>query len=136
MITHLEAVQALLEPLDRPVHLIEVPPGTITYPYYLVWPSTGAPGLEVALAGSGDESFLIGVTSVGENPTAAGQVAQPAKQLLGPRKFVPLTVPGRRAWIKWEGFASADVDRAVTLPDANRHPAFEAHLYRVESIPV
>lgn len=134
MITHLEAVQARLATLGDPVHLVEAP-ASPTYPYFLVWPSTGAPGLDAALRENGDESFLIAVTAVGELPTAAGNRATAGKQLLGPRRFVPLTVPGRRAWIKWEGLATAGVDRDVTLPDTNRHPAFEAHLYRVESIP-
>jgi hypothetical protein len=133
MIAHLEAVQALLAPV-RQTHLIEAV-GTLTYPYFLVWPSTGAPGLDGALDLNADLSFLIGVTSVGENPTSAGRVASSGKQVLGPTKFVPLTVTGRRASIKWEGFATANVDRDVTLPNTNRHPAFEAHLYRVESIP-
>lgn len=133
MIAHLEAVQALLTP-TRATYLIDAT-GVTTYPYFLVWPSTGAPGVDAPLDQNADLSFLIGVTAVGENPTSAGRVAKTGKQVLGPTKFVPLTVTGRRAWIKWEGFATANVDRDATLPGSNTHPAFEAHLYRVESIP-
>lgn len=138
MISHLEGVQALLVPTGRQVHLIEAvaePGEPLVYPYFLVWPSTGDPGADGQLDQNADLSFLVGVTSVGENPTSAGRVARAGKQLLGPSKFVPLAVPGRKAWIKWEGFATASVDRDVTLPDANRHPAFEVHLFRVESTP-
>lgn len=139
MISHLEAAKALLGPTGRQVYLIEAAPASdgppLAYPYYLLWPSTGAPGADGALDQNADLSFLLGVTSVGQNPTSAGRVANAGKQLLGPSKFVPLAVPGRKAWIKWEGFATASVDRDVTLPDSNSHPAFEVHLFRVESIP-
>jgi len=134
VIAHLEAVKALLVPRGRPVHLVDAS-GETSYPYYLVWPSTGAPGLDGALDQNADVSFLIGVTGVGETVASAGVVARNAKALLGPTKPVPLVVAGRRAWIRWEGLASADVDRDVTITGTNRHPAFEAHLYRVESIP-
>lgn len=135
MIAHLQAVAALLAPLDRPVHLIDAA-GALVYPYYLVWPSTGAPGLDGALDQNADLSFLIGVTSVGKTVESAGITARRGKAVLGPTKFVPLTVAGRKAAIRWEGLASANVDRDVTFTDTDRHPAFEAHLYRVESIPV
>lgn len=134
MIAHLEAVQALLAPLGRPVYLIEAS-GTLTYPYRLVWPSTGAPGVDAPLDQNADLSFLIGVTAVGETVTSAGVIARSGKDVLGPSKFVPLAVTGRRAWIRWEGLGSANVDRDVTIPNTNRHPAFEVHMYRVESIP-
>lgn len=134
MIAHLNAVKALLVPVGNPVHVIDAT-GTLTYPYFLVWPSTGAPGVDAALDQNADLSFLIGVTAVGTAVDSAGIVARNAKTVLGPSKFVPLTVSGRRAWIRWEGLATANVDRDVTLPNSNTHPAFEAHLYRVESIP-
>jgi len=134
VIAHLQAVQALLVPQGRPVHLIDAT-GETPYPYFLVWPSTGAPGADGALDQNADLSFLIGVTGVGETVDSAGIVSRNAKALLGPSKPIPLVVPGRKAWIRWEGLASANVDRDVTITGTNRHPAFEAHLYQVESIP-
>lgn len=134
MIAHLQAVKALLVPLGRPVHLIDAT-GESSYPYYLVWPSTGAPGLDGRLDENADLSFLIGVTGVGQTVDSAGIVSRNAKVVLGPSKFVPLAVADRKAWIRWEGLASANVDRDVTMPGTNTHPAFEAHLYRVESTP-
>jgi hypothetical protein len=134
VISHLEAIKTLLAPLGNPVYLIDATGATV-YPYYLVWPSTGAPGADGALDENADLSFLIGVTAVGESAVSAGGRAAKGKALLGPTKPVPLIVPGRKAWIRWEGLGNADVDRDVNLPNTSRHPAFEAHLYRVESIP-
>lgn len=134
MIEYLEAVRLRLAPLGRQTHLIDAV-GTLTYPYLLLWTSTNAPALEQDLARRRDLSFLIGVTAVGLNPRAAGDVARLAKNLLGPERFVPLAVEGRSARIRWDGFQTASVDREVTLPDSNRHPAYEVHLYQVESTP-
>lgn len=135
MIGHLQAVKALLVPVGIPVYLLDAT-GASSYPYFLVWPSTGAPGVDGALNENADLSFLIGVTAVGESPESAGGRAAKGKARLGPTKPVALDVPGRKAWIRWEGLGNAGVDRDVNLPNTSRHPAFEAHLYRVESIPV
>lgn len=134
MIEYLEAVKLRLAPLGRTTHLIEAT-GTLTYPYLLLWTSTNLPALEQDLARRRDLSFLLGVTAVGANPTAAGDVARLAKNLLGPEKFVPLAVAGRSAHIRWDGFQTASVDREVTLPSTNRHPAYQVDLYQVESTP-
>jgi hypothetical protein len=134
VIAHLNAVKALLVPEGRPVHVLDAT-GETSYPYFLVWPSTGAPGPDGALDQNADLSFLIGVTAVGATVDSAGIVARNGKARLGPSKPVPLVVAGRLAWIRWEGLATANVDRDVTLPGSNTHPAFEAHLYRVESAP-
>jgi len=85
VIAHLQAVQALLVPTGRPVHLIDAT-GETSYPYFLVWPSTGAPGVDGALDQNADLSFLIGVTGVGETVDSAGIVSRNAKALLGPSK--------------------------------------------------
>lgn len=135
MIAHLNAVKALLEPLGSPVYLIDAT-GATSYPYFLVWLSpTGGPGPDGALDQNADLSLLIGVTAVGASADSAGGRATKGKLLLGPTKPTPLVVAGRKAWIRWEGFGNAGVDRDVTLPNTNTHPAFEAHLYRVESAP-
>jgi len=134
VIAHLQAVKALLVPLGRPVHLVDAT-GETSYPYFLVWPSTGAPGVDGALDQNADLSFLVGVTAVGQTVDSAGIVARNGKVLLGPSKSVPLVVAGRKAWIKWAGLGSAGVDRDVTMTGTNTHPAFEAHMYQVESIP-
>lgn len=135
MIAHLQAVKTILAPLGNPAYLLDAT-GATAYPYFLLWPSTGAPGVDGALDQNADLSFLIGVTAVGETAESAGGRAAKGKALLGPTKPVPLVVPGRKAWIRWEGLGNAGVDRDVNLPNTSRHPAFEAHLYRVESIPV
>lgn len=134
MIAYLRAVKALLDPLGRPVRLVDAT-GETSYPYFLVWPSTGAPGLEAPLNENADLSFLIGVTGVGLTYDSAGGLSGDGTGVLGPTKPVPLVVPGRKAWIKWAGLGSSGVDRDVTLSGSNRHPAFEAHIYQVESIP-
>lgn len=135
MIGHLQAVKAHLTPLGNTVYLVDAT-GATAYPYFLVWPSAGAPGVDAPLNENADLSFLIGVTAVGESAESAGGRATKGKALLGPTKPVPLVIPGRKAWIRWEGLGNAGVDRDVNLPNTSRHPAFEAHLYRVESIPV
>ena len=135
MIDHLNAVKAVLSPL-RPCFVTAVPQGTsLSYPYFLVWPSNGSPGPDGALDRNADLSFLVSVTSVGVTADSAGILARSGRSLLGPDRPVRLPLAGRLAWVSWSGFATAGPDEQVTLPASNSHPVIEVHQYRVESTP-
>ena len=127
-----DAIAALLAPLGKPVYWMSVQ-GAVTYPYLLVWPSTGAPGPDETLASSNTHvSGLYGVTSVGATVSAAATVAGNARALLGETHPVDLPISGRQALIRWESFGTASEDTDVTIPMLNTHPGIYVDLYRVE----
>lgn len=142
MLAHLLAVQTALGALERDVYLVDAVKydaqgheAPLVYPYYLVWPSAGAPHADADLDRARDVSFLVGVTSVGETFTSAGVIGRKARAALGEDRFVRLAVPGRSARIRWEAFSTASVDRDVKLVTSGTHPGIWVDLYRVESTP-
>jgi hypothetical protein len=141
MHAHLAAVRAALEASGWDVYLVDavkrdaqgqvVP---LVYPYYLVWPSAGAPHAEADLARSRTFSFLVGVTSVGLTADSAGVLARNARTTFGGgERYVPLAVAGRSARIRWESFSTSAVDRDVSLNGL--HPVTWVDLYRIASAP-
>ena len=127
-----DAISTLLAPLGKPVHWISAP-GAVTYPYLLVWPSTGAPGPDETLAGVITHvSGLYGVTSVAATVSAAATVAANVRPLLGETHPVDLPISGRQGLIRWESFGTASEDTDVTIPTLNTHPGIYVDLYRVE----
>lgn len=130
--SHFEAVRALLEPFGKPVHIIDAP-GSPTYPYVLLW---GSPGLLQAAEADGvqdDIDDLVGVTHVAATPEAALVVVDRVRSyLMGARPVVE----GRHVQpLRLFDSRNVEVDRDVTMPATNRHPAYAVDLYRLVSEP-
>jgi len=131
----MEAMKARLEDTGRQVYLVDVPEGiTPTYPYYLIWSTTGSD--ETSSLDDEDEYLddRVGVTNVGLTPEAVWSAAAKSRGLLvghslavDGRKVEPFRRPEAR---------DVQADRDVTLPNTNRHPYFGVDLYRLVSQPI
>lgn len=135
MRAHIAAIKALI-PSAYTVYFVDVPSAP-TYPYVLLWTSAGSPGLEVSACGTNlDIDAVVGVTHVATNPDAALIVTSKVRAALQPNgRILPLTVAGRAAWLKFYDAQNVQVDRDVTLPGTNSHPAYAVDMYRLTSTP-
>lgn len=130
----MEAAKARLETLGRQVYLVDVPEGvTPTFPYYLLWSSTGNDVTE-SLADCDD--FLndqLGVTTAALTPEGVWSATAKARGVL---KGHALAVEGHKVEpLKLTDARAIQADRDVTLPNSNRHPYFGVDLYRLVSEP-
>ena len=131
----MEAAKARLESLGRQVYLVDVPEGiTPSFPYYLLWSSTGN---DVTESLADCDEFLndqLGLTTVGLTPEAVWSATAKAR---GALKGHALVVAGRKVEpLKLTDARAVQADRDVTLPNSNRHPYFGVDLYRLVSEPV
>lgn len=135
MRAHIAAIKALI-PSAYTVYFVDVPDAP-TYPYVLLWTSAGSPGVEANMCGANlDIDAVVGVTHVATSPDgvlAATAKTRPALQPGG--RIKRLAVPDRAAWIEFYDAQNVQVDRDVTLPSSNRHPAYAVDLYRLTSTP-
>jgi len=135
VIAHLKAIAARLGTPDVPCHVVRAPMEA-TPPYRVV----GLPGWdagEIALCGSSVSlSADVRVTSTAGLPEGAAILADAAKADLSPAGVeTPLAVPGRRASLSWVRCEALDVDTSVTIPESNRHPAYQVDTYTLTSEP-
>lgn len=131
MIGEIDAVTALLAGLGHDVYFVDVPE-TPTYPYFVVWSSTGrleAPALDGEQT---DLDDLLGVTAVAQTAESVLVISELARSVL---EDAAPPVPGRRMHLRLFDSRPVVVDRDVTIPPANRHPAVGVDLYRLTSIP-
>lgn len=135
MRSHIDAIKALIPPAYK-VYFVDVPEAP-TYPYVLLWTSAGAPGLEESVCGTNaDLDAVVGVTHVAVSPEAILAVVPKVRGALQPGDRIKrLNVAGRAAWLKRYDAQTVQVDRDVTLPAPNRHPAYAVDLYRLTSTP-
>lgn len=136
MRSHIGTIKALI-PAPYVPYFVDVPDAP-TYPYVLLWTSAGAPGLETSLCGTNrDLDAVLGVTHVATSPEGALIATERVRGALQPGgDILRLNVPGRAAWLKRFDSRDVQVDRDVTLPASNRHPAFAVDLYRLTSTPL
>lgn len=138
MRAEVEALRATLAPLAMKVYWQSVPPTeTPSFPYLLLWQSTGRPFDEVPLDGRNEAwSAILGLTAVGTTTESAREKATLAKRLLTPGGY-PLELPvvGRSVEVQWSSFGSAGEDRDANLPGVG-FPQFYVDLYRLTSLPV
>lgn len=136
MKAHIDAMRACI-PSGYETFWVDVP-GTPTYPYVLFWASSGNPGSEVPICGPMDDlEALVGVTVVAANPDAVLYMQGIVRDALSPGgRRTRLDVAGRSASLKLSDSRTVQVDRDVTLPGTNRHPAYGVDMYDLHSTPL
>jgi hypothetical protein len=130
-LAHLEAVQALLDPLGYPVYFVDVPQ-VPTYPYVLLWSSAGHMVAEAICDEQADLDDLLGVTFVAGTPAAALVVAAAVRRVLMDSEP---DVAGWSSLLRLFDSRPVQVDRDVTNPALNRHPAYGVDIYQYRSTP-
>lgn len=125
-------VKTLLSPYNHPVYFGDVP-GAPTYPYVLLWGSGGLMRADEVDGAQDDLNDILGVTTVAANPDACLIANDRVRSyLLGKTP----TATGRHVQpLRLHDSRPIDLDRDVTLPATNTHPAFAVDLYRLISEP-
>jgi hypothetical protein len=127
MKAHIDAIRALLDPLGYPSYYVTVPAEPTTYPYVLVWSSSGTVPVEVPVSGSADLTDTIGVTLVAENPDS---VLIATARVRGVLNGAHPAVTGRLTWLNLSDSQPVAVDRDVKPP-----VAYGVDTYRLVSTP-
>lgn len=136
MIGEVDAIRALLTATGHVNFLGEVS-GTPPANYYLIGISGGSPGVEQAIDGMrADIDDQVQVTSVAGSIAGVLIMQDLARNALTPGRMPrQLTVAGRHAVLVFDGSERLGVDRDVTNPTTNKHPAFGVDSYRLVSTP-
>lgn len=134
MKAELAAVKALLSPLHTVYEVTAT--GALTYPYYLMWSSTGnAPVERSVRAETTDIDDTFGVTTVALSADTVGTAAAAARAALCPSGLpASLTVAGRVVMVAFFEARPIQDDKDVTLA-SGAHPVFGVDLYRLVSTP-
>lgn len=123
----IDAVRARLEANGLRVYVVDVPERP-AFPYVVLWAAAGTPSTEVALDGRfTDIDDTLGVTVTAGTPEGAFLLHEQVRGLLADWRA---TAP-RYAPLRLVDSQAVQVDREVTIPDTDRHPAFAVDLYRV-----
>lgn len=133
MKAHVDAIKALLAPLSYGIYFVDVTVDNPAIPYNLIWCSSGVP-FDDSLCGSGsDLSERVNITSVAGTTEGVLILQALVRGVLAGK--IP-TVTGRHVEpLKLIESQPIAVDRAVTLTDPNRHPAYGVDTYRLSSTP-
>jgi len=132
MLAHLNAVKALLEPTGYTVYLIDAAT-TPTYPYVVLWSSAGMLVADTLDGIQDDLDELLGVTVAAATPEAVLTAVPLVRAALLDAQPV---VAGRYVQpLRFFDAVDVSVDRQVTMPNTNRHPAFAVDKYRLISEP-
>ena len=141
MRAHIAAIRARLETLTFTgrgvgdlVYLVDVPESVApSFPYFLIWSSTGR---EVTESLGDCDTFIddqVGVTVVALTPDGVWSAAAKARGALSGHV---LAVSGYQPQpLRLTESRAVQADRDVTLPNVNRHPYFGVDLYRLVSEP-
>lgn len=129
-------MKAVFDALDAKIsyacHYLDAT-GATGYPYALIVPAGVTPVGDVPVCG--DESDLeltYRITSVTAMPGGVDIVASAIKVALCGSLPGPLAVAGySSATIRWLRTEITDVDRSVTIPNSDAHPAYRVDSYRV-----
>lgn len=132
MKAHIEAIRALLTGLPYTVYYGDVQ-GAPTYPYVLLWSTTGRLVSDEVCGTQDDLNDRIGVTMVAAEPLAVLDVVRHVRAaLIGARP----TVPGRHVQrLRLADSQNIQPDESVRLPRTNSHPLYGVDLYRLISEP-
>lgn len=126
---HVDAVKALLEAHEIDSYWVDVP-GSPKYPYVLLWGPAWGNSVEGAASGDKPMDRPLMATCVAENADVLLTFVELVKTILD--RAQP-AVPGRHAALYYRRSEVVDVDRKITIPITNRHPAFAVENYRYRS---
>ena len=105
-------------------------------PFVSVWASPGNREADEATGPEDGYSGRVGVTFTAARTDAALAMAADGIAALTPgRRPVQLTVAGRVVWLEFVEARTVQIDRDVTLPGSNTHPAYAVVLFDVHSSP-
>lgn len=122
----IDAVKARLLAAGVTTYWIEVPDQP-KYPYVLLWGPSWGQG-EGSLGDCDSVDVPLFCTNVAVNPDLALTMSTRTRAVLDRAVF---EVGSRHVEIKYQQSEIVDVDKQVTLPEPNRHPAFAVDAYRL-----
>lgn len=132
MIGELDAIMDALLDLGWPVHYVDAPAKPDTLPYLVLGSSSGRMYGPALCADLTDLDDLLRVMVVHHNPTAV-VVAQGQVRAVLHNTHPP--VAGRSVTVRLLGSEPVAVDRDMTIPVTNLHPAYGVDIYRLTSVP-
>lgn len=138
MLAHMQALSASLEPLGYPVHHIYAPSDALSsLPYLILESAAWGDAIDLPVCGASDSLHdRLRVKAVAANPDAVMTVLGRVRSLWSPsRTWTTIPTPGRLAQIQFTRSEAVYVDRDVTLPGTNRHPALGVDSYTLDSQP-
>jgi hypothetical protein len=133
VIDHIAAFKAALEADDITTHFGTVP-SPVTYPYVLLWSSSGVAPVEDSVAPIGDLEGNLGVTSVALTGDAILTLQAKARIALAAFASGSTVVAGRIVWLNLFESRPVSIDERVTLT-GGAHPGFGVDVYRLRSTP-
>lgn len=128
----LDAILDALEALGWPVFFVDAPERPTDLPYLVLVTSSGrllGPALCAELT---DLDDLVRVMAVHHNPEAVVLAQEQVRAVL--HNTHP-AVEGRAVTVRLYGSEPVGVDRDMTIPTTNRHPAYGVDIYRLTSVP-
>lgn len=133
MRAHIDAVKSLLAGGGVTAYWVDVAVSPV-YPYALLWGPSWGDSAETTLGGCDtDMDRSLMVTCVAANPDVLLTFVDRVKSIMDGSS--PL-VAGRSTDLRYVRSETTDVDRTVTIPPTNRHPAFAVEAYRYRSTPL
>ena len=121
---YIDAIRALLTAAGITSYYVDVPT-TPTYPYVLLWSSSGIAPVEVPVSGTTDLTDSIGATTVAMSADGVLIVQKNARAALDGTHPV---VSGRVTWLNLYDSLPVQVDRDVTP-----HVVYGVDMYRLIS---
>ena len=132
MIGELDAIRAALEAQGWPVFYVDAPTHPEVFPYVVLGSSSGrlfGPALCAELTDLDDLVRVMVVALTPEAVVVTQALVRPVLHNTHP------PVDGRSVTVRLLGSEPVGVDRDMTIPPTNLHPAFGVDIYRLTSVP-
>lgn len=138
MITALNALGQVLEghpTLTGRVHIGDAT-GTLP-PFAVLWSPQLGRDRDAGAASCGSWSAQVGVTITADTLEIAADLSGECVELLTPgRTSAGHVIPGHVLWLSFFEQRTQQVERAVTLPESDSHPASVVLLFDLHSTPI
>lgn len=138
MLAHMQALSASLEPLGYPVYHIYAPSDALSsLPYLILESGAWGEAIDLPVCGASDSLHdRLRVKAVAANPDAVMTVLGRVRSLWSPsRTWTTIPMDARVLQVQFTRSEAVYVDRDVTLPGTNRHPALGVDSYTLDSQP-